>query len=142
MKANTTISIASADGSRIEEIPAFFQRKQLNGFDAWTQLRTFDPAAPDFGKIMSTIAQLNGEALRVLLAILFSNGYRNRVTATQGALASLLGMQRQNVGRAFRALVDAGLLVEAEAEAGRKSWTLSEQIAWRGRGNEHLQRVK
>lgn len=141
MKPNTTVSITSADGSRIEEVPAFFQRKQLNGFDAWSQLRTFDPSAPDFAKKMNTLAQLNGESLRVLLAILFGNGYRNRVSLSHGALASLLGMKRQNVGRAFKTLVDAGLLCE-EISGKSKVWALSEQIVWRGRGNEHLQRVK
>ena len=108
MKANTTISIASADGSRIEEIPAFFQRKQLNGFDAWTQLRTFDPAAPDFGKTMSTLSQLNGESLRVLLALMATSnspicGHPNSPSAGRVNYASAV------VLRAMRAAASLSL---------------------------------
>jgi hypothetical protein len=143
MKPNTTVSISSVDGTRIDQVPEFFQKKQLNGFEAWSQLRVFDPTSPDFEKIMNSIVKLNGEALRVLLGLLLVNAYRNKVVLSHAQLGDLLKMKRQNVGRAFRALVVAGFLVE-QNDSKAKGWSMSEEVAWRGRGSEHrrLQSVK
>lgn len=90
---------------------------------------------------MNQFAGLTGESARVLLALLFTNGYRNKLQLTQTDLGRILGMPRQNVSRAFQKLVSAGFLV-ATMQDGKKSWLLSTDLAWRGRGNEHLKLLK
>lgn len=57
---------------------------------------------------------LNTTTLKVLLMLIEKMEYGNLVQLKQSALAKEMGMQRQNINRAFRTLKDIGLLLELE----------------------------
>lgn len=58
---------------------------------------------------------LNTTNLRVLLVLIEKMEFGNLVQLNQSALAKELGMQRQNLHRAFKKLKDIGLLLEIDS---------------------------
>jgi len=129
-------------GEEISAVPAFIQRRQRNAFDlGWSQLRTVnlsDDKDTQGQLIMRNIMSLSGTAHKVLLGLLFVNGYRNEVTVDIGEFADLCELSKQNLYRAFRELSNAGLL----EKRGRGQWYISDLVMWRGRARDHEKQVR
>lgn len=86
----------------------------------------------DAAKAIAMSPDLGGEALRVWLYIVGSVGYQNVLALSHGALARELGMQRPNVTRAIKKLLDAEILVEHGRFGRITTYTLSSKVGWRG----------
>lgn len=75
------------------------------------------------------------EAWRVLGYMLGTAQYENWVKVNQTEMGSALGMKRQNVGRALKALVEKGFLEKAEARInGHHIYRVNKTVAWKGKG--------
>jgi hypothetical protein len=142
--ANAKIEIRDeTTGEILQGVPAFVQKKARNGFDlGWSQLRFVNiesgKDAPG-ESIMNGIARMNQTDARVMLGLLFVNGYRNEVTVDLDEFTSVLGLSKPNLYRSFRSLMKSGFLERGE---DGKGWAICESVMWRGRGREHLKIVE
>lgn len=73
-------------------------------------------------------SKLNGEALKVLLMLMGRMDYENIIRISQKEIGDVLGMQKQNVGRAMKALRESGFLANADFRAVK----LNSDIGWKG----------
>ncbi len=73
---------------------------------------------------------LGMQALRVLVAMMQSLDYENRVEEPQKEIAFRLGMSSQEVSKASKALMQCGFI---ERMKNRRGWyTVSPRLCWRG----------
>lgn len=70
------------------------------------------------------------EVLMYLLGIM---GFENTVAIEQSRVAEELGMQKQNVYRAFKQMLEAGVLVQGPKLGKSKSYTINLNYAWKGK---------
>lgn len=84
-------------------------------------------------------AGLNGEAMRVLFFLLARLDFENWVHLTHGAIAEALGMKRPHVTRAFKALVEAGVVLRGPKLGAVQTWRLNPHFVWRGSTKSHRQ---
>jgi DNA-binding MarR family transcriptional regulator len=80
--------------------------------------------------------RVGAEAKNVLLFLLGKIEYENRVGVSQIEIARELGMKKQNVSRAIKALIEEGVLkVEDPLRKRRLRMTVSDKYVWRGKLN-------
>ncbi len=82
--------------------------------------------------------QLRGEGYAVLLYLLGELDYENEIFVSKTEIAEKLGMQRTNFARAFKKLVDAGIIVEGRKVGNMRAYMLSPEIGWRGEARNHV----
>jgi len=73
--------------------------------------------------------KLNGEALNVLMLMMSRMEYENAIRISQKEISEILGMKKQNVSRAIKALRDNGILNE---NINRTPY-LDSWIGWKGK---------
>jgi len=78
------------------------------------------------------------QAIRVLLAMMASCDYNNRVQAGQKDLAKHLAMDQANVAKAINALIACGFVERSENYHAR--YVISPRLAWKG-GEETLRQA-
>ena len=81
--------------------------------------------------------ELTGEQFKVLMLMLADLDYENFIQIAQADIADTLEMQKTNVSRAVRALLDVRVIFE-RAKVGRsKTYRLNEQFGWKGTASNH-----
>ncbi|AXH76460.1 MAG: Crp-like helix-turn-helix domain protein [Microviridae sp.] len=85
--------------------------------------------------------KLGFEALRVMHYLLAVCKHSNRFTETQAVIGERLGMQRQNVWRAFRELREAGYVIRVSDPDGHRYWYVDARRAFRGSPERHAKEV-
>lgn len=131
-------NVDALTGELVDGTLVMVPAKRRNGFvEGWCAVG--DSAFVDVSRL-----ELPGQALRVLMAIIGTIGWGNQVVATQVALAQTMGLLPQNVNRAFRQLVDAGLLREMDVDNGpnlppTRAFFLNPHLAWKGEAKAHRQ---
>ena len=79
---------------------------------------------------------VGAEAKNVLLFLLGKMEYENQVSVSQIEIARELGMKKQNVSRAIKALIEGGVLkVEDPLRKRRLRLKIDDQYAWKGKLN-------
>ncbi|CDK52627.1 RepA [Escherichia coli IS5] len=63
--------------------------------------------------------------------------YENFIQIAQADIAETLGMQKTNVSRAVRALLDVGVIFEGPKVGRSKTYRLNEQFGWKGTVTNH-----
>mgnify|MGYP001477223758 CR=1 FL=1 len=76
--------------------------------------------------------ELTGEQFKVLMLMLADLDYENFIQIAQADIAETLGMQKTNVSRAVRALLDVGVIFEGPKVGRSKTYRLNEQVGWKG----------
>jgi len=69
----------------------------------------------------------------VLLYLLGMMGFENIVAIEQKRVADELGMQKQNVNRAFKQMLETGILIEGPRIGKSKSYMINLNYAWKGK---------
>lgn len=82
-------------------------------------------------------ANLGGEAYRVLFLLLARLDFENWLALSQAEVAQILGMRRQNVGRAFQQLVDSGALLRGPKAGRNGTWRINPHYGWKGSAKGH-----
>lgn len=85
---------------------------------------------------------LNGEQLRVLLALLAELDYENFIQVAQADIAEKLNINKVNVSRSVKALIDVGVIFEGPKVGRSKTYRLNEQFGWKGSVSNHKQALK
>ena len=68
--------------------------------------------------------------------------YENFIQIAQADIAETLGMQKTNVSRAVRALLDVGVIFEGPKVGRSKTYRLNEQFGWKGTVTNHKKTLK
>ena len=86
--------------------------------------------------------ELTGEQFKVLMLMLADLDYENFIQIAQADIAETLGMQKTNVSRAVRALLDVGVIFEGPKVGRSKTYRLNEQFGWKGTVTNHKKALK
>jgi len=90
-----------------------------------------------------TIAnELNHDQMRVLMALLADLDYENYIQVAQIDIAETLKMQKTNVSRAMRNLLEFGVIVEGPKVGRSKTYRLNPQFGWKGTVSNHKKALK
>ncbi|EKT4381138.1 MULTISPECIES: MarR family transcriptional regulator [Klebsiella pneumoniae complex] len=86
--------------------------------------------------------ELTGEQFKVLMLMLADLDYENFIQIAQADIADTLEMQKTNVSRAVRALLDVGVIFEGPKVGRSKTYRLNEQFGWKGTASNHKKALK
>lgn len=78
------------------------------------------------------------EDFRVLMALLEHLDYENLITTNQAEIARELEMDRAQVNRALKRLIEAGAIFDGPKTGISKSYRLNPEFGWRGSGKNHI----
>jgi biotin operon repressor len=85
---------------------------------------------------------LTGEQFKVLMMLLASLDYENFIQVAQADIAEKLEMQKTNVSRSIKGLIDLGVIIEGPKIGRSKSYRLNPQFGWKGTVNNHKKALK
>lgn len=90
-----------------------------------------------------TIAnELNHDQMRVLMALLADLDYENYIQVAQMDIAEALNMQKTNVSRAVKNLLEFGIVIEGPKIGRSKTYRLNPQFGWKGTVTNHKKALK
>ncbi|EDE7522522.1 MarR family transcriptional regulator [Salmonella enterica subsp. enterica serovar Enteritidis] len=85
---------------------------------------------------------LTGEQFKVLMMLLASLDYENFIQVAQADIAEKLEMQKTNVSRSIKGLINLGVIIEGPKIGRSKSYRLNPQFGWKGTVNNHKKALK
>ena len=92
--------------------------------------------------LITLAKELNGEQLKVLLALLTNLDYENFIQVAQVSVAENLGMQKTHVNRAIKKLVELEVIIEGPKISRSKSYRLNPNFGWKGTAKNHQRELK
>jgi predicted transcriptional regulator len=84
----------------------------------------------------------NVDDWRVLSMLLGFLDFENLIQVEQTGLAEKLGMQKQNVNRSIKRLVDLGCLLEGPKISRSRTYRLNPTYGWKGTGKNHQKALR
>ncbi len=85
---------------------------------------------------------LTGEQFKVLMMLLASLDYENFIQVAQADIAEKLEMQKTNVSRSIKGLIDLGVIIEGPKIGRSKTYRLNPQFGWKGTVSNHKKALK
>ena len=124
-------------GEKLEGLPTLCRPRQWNGFgDRWLAM------SMDAARELALDPRLQGQDLRVLLLLMYRLDFENWLRVSQADLAAELGMQKQNLSRAIRRMVEAQVLLEGPKVGTSKTYRLNPAYGWRGSAKKHREALR
>ena len=129
-------------GEVLEGFVAYVVPKRKNGFQkGWFAM------SQDALSMLKQVKHLDDT--RVLFSLLEVLDYENLIQVNQAEIARDLGMQRQNVQRSIKRLMELGVILEGVKIGVSRSYRLNPSFGWKGSAkghrealHEHLKVVK
>ena len=87
--------------------------------------------------LFSIANDLNHDQTRVFLALLAYLDYENFIQVPQVEIANKLTMQKQNVNRAIKALLELSIIFDGPKIGRSKSYRLNPNYGWKGTVSNH-----
>lgn len=118
----------------------------LDGVLVWMPKKRVSPFERHFTmnqdalKILAN--KLNYEQFRVLMMLMADLDYENYIQITQQDIANSLDMQKSNVSRAVKGLLDLQIVLEGPKVGRSKTYRLNEQFGWKGSVSNHKKALK
>lgn len=118
-------------GEIVEGFVAYVAPKRVNGFrEGWIAMAQ--------GPMMSLAqAELGAQDYRVLFAMMAKLDFENLLVISQAELADELGMQKPNVSRSIKRLVELGAMLEGPKIGVHRSYRLNPRFGWKGSAQGH-----
>ncbi len=91
---------------------------------------------------MIATADLSGADFRVMAALMARLDFENLIQVQQVEIAEHLGMQKQNVGRSIKRLVEMGILLEGPKIGRSRSFRLNPNFGWKGSAKGHHRAIQ
>ncbi|MGQ6200714.1 winged helix DNA-binding protein [Serratia sp. IR-2025] len=85
---------------------------------------------------------LTGEQFKVLMMLLASLDYENFIQVAQADIAEKLEMQKTNVSRSIKGLINLGVIIEGPKIGRSKTYRLNPQFGWKGTVSNHKKALK
>lgn len=92
--------------------------------------------------LMILAQTLKGEELRVLMVLLSDLDYENYIQVQQTDIAQKLDMQKQNVNRAIKRLIEIEVINEGPKVGRSKTYNLNASFGWKGTVTNHRKALK
>lgn len=134
MSRKKIIQVDSHTGEQIEGYIAVLQPKTKNGF---TRHFTMNQEALD---IISE--NFDGAEIRVLLKLLKYLDYENLIQIQQIEIAQELKMDKSNLHRAIKTLIDFGVILKGPKIGRSCSYRLNPNFGWKGKATSHQKALK
>ncbi|MGR6106315.1 MAG: MarR family transcriptional regulator [Candidatus Nitrosoglobus sp.] len=114
---------------------AYIAPKRRNGFNG----RWFAMAQD----ALDVLAQLKRvEDFRVLMALLKRLDYENLITANQAEISRELEIDRGNVNKAIKRLIQAGAVLEGPKVGTSRTYRLNPNFGWKGSAKGHREALE
>lgn len=118
-------------GEVFEGFVAYVAPKRMNGFgQRWFAM------AQDALTVLKQFTRV--EDFRVLMAMLERLDYENLITTNQAEISRDLGMDRGNVNKALKRLVEAGAILEGPKVGTSRTYRLNPNFGWKGSAKNHV----
>ena len=111
---------------------AYVAPKRKNGFGVGGWFAMANEAAG----ILKHVTRV--EDFRVLMALLQRLDFENLIVANQSEIARELGMDKAQVNRAIKRLVEMGVLLEGPRIGVSRSYRLNPHFGWKGSARNHV----
>jgi len=85
---------------------------------------------------------LTGEQFKVLMILLADLDYENYIQVAQADIAESLDMQKTNVSRSVKVLLDLGVILLGPKVGRSHSYRLNPQFGWKGTVANHRRALK
>lgn len=85
---------------------------------------------------------LTGEQFKVLMMLLASLDYENFIQVAQADIAEKLEMQKTNISRSVKRLINLGVIIEGPKIGKSKSYRLNPHFGWKGSVSNHKKALK
>lgn len=85
---------------------------------------------------------LTGEQLKILMFVFGKLDFENYISLMQKDVADALKLQKQNVSRAFKVLVERGILIEGPKVGRMNTYRLDPYFGWKGKEKNYNQYKK
>ena len=85
---------------------------------------------------------LTGEQFKVLMMLLADLDYENYIQIAQADIADALGMQKTNVSRSVKVLIDLSVILQGPKVGRSYSYRLNPQFGWKGTVSNHKKALK
>ena len=130
-------------GEVVEGFVAYVVPKRKNGFQkGWM-------AMAQEAMMMLAQSNLTGNDMKVMWAMLARLDYENLIQVNQAEVAEQVGMNRHNVNRSIKKLIELGVVLEGVKIGISRSYRLNPNFGWKGSAkghrealHEHLKVVK
>ena len=131
MERKRVIQIDAKTGEVVDGFVVVVKPKIRNGFtEGWYAM------ALGIGKIFAH-SELEGSDFKVFFLLLTHLDYENRLLINQSSIAREIGMQRQNVQRSIKKLLELGALLEGPKVGQNRSYQLNPEFGWKGSAENH-----
>lgn len=85
---------------------------------------------------------LTGEQFKVLMILLADLDYENYIQVAQADIAESLDMQKTNVSRSVKVLLELGVILLGPKIGRSHSYRLNPQFGWKGTAANHKKALK
>ncbi|EAN8608591.1 hypothetical protein EPF86_22460 [Salmonella enterica] len=85
---------------------------------------------------------LTGEQFKVLMMLLAELDYENFIQVAQADIADALEMQKTNVSRAIKGLIELSVIIEGPKIGRSRSYRLNPQFGWKGTVSNHKKALR
>ncbi len=118
-------------GEVIEGFVAYVVPKRKNGFQkGWM-------AMAQEAMMMLAQSNLTGNDMKVMWAMLARLDYENLIQVNQAEVAEQVGMNRHNVNRSIKKLIELGVVLEGVKIGISRSYRLNPNFGWKGSAKGH-----
>ena len=118
-------------GEVVEGFVAYVVPKRKNGFQkGWMAMAQ---------EVMMMLAQSNltGNDMKVMWAMLARLDYENLIQVNQAEVSEQVGMNRHNVNRSIKKLIELGVILEGVKIGISRSYRLNPNFGWKGSAKGH-----
>ena len=117
-------------GEVVEGFVAYVVPKRKTDFrkDGWQWLKTM---------MMLAQSNLTGNDMKVMWAMLARLDYENLIQVNQAEVSEQVGMNRHNVNRSIKKLIELGVILEGVKIGISRSYRLNPNFGWKGSAKGH-----
>ena len=118
-------------GEVVEGFVAYVVPKRKNGFQkGWM-------AMAQEAMMMLAQSNLTGNDMKVMWAMLARLDYENLIQVNQAEVSEQVGMNRHNVKRSIKKLIELGVILEGVKIGISRSYRLNPNFGWKGSAKGH-----
>ena len=123
-------------GEVVEGFVAYVVPKRKNGFQkGWM-------AMAQEAMMMLAQSNLTGNDMKVMWAMLARLDYENLIQVNQAEVAEQVGMNRHNVNRSIKKLIELGVVLEGVKIGISRSYRLNPNFGWKGSAKGHREALQ
>lgn len=130
-------SVDAETGEVMPHVVVAFSHKVPSGFsEGWVAM------AQTALEMIAACDKLQGNDLRVFLAIVGRLDFQNLILIEQAEIAKKLGMHRPDVSKSIKRLVELDIIIEGPKLGRSKRYQLNPNYGWKGSTKKHHEALR